>query len=188
MKTNHPKAPLIVVSGASGSGKTTLCRLVAQRLHFHYAVSHTTRPQRAGEFEAKDYYFVTKDQFDQMVKSGDFLEWAQVYDNFYGTSKKTLYDYLSKGQGVIVDVDTQGAQSIKEKVPESVTIFIQVPTLKELEKRLIDRRRDPPEVLQKRLKQATHEENQKDQYDHVIINDNLELAYSALERIIKKCL
>ncbi len=182
------KAPLIVVSGASGSGKTTLCRLVAQKLGLHYAISHTTRSQREGEREGVDYYFIDKPRFDAMVKDNEFLESAEVYGNFYGTSKKTLFDFLKRGQGVIVDVDTQGASSIKKNLPESLHIFIQIPSFDELKKRLIQRRTDAPDVLERRLKQAAFEESHKDQYDHIILNDNLEHAYSLLEGIIKKCL
>jgi len=187
MTTELLNAPLIVVSGASGSGKTTLCQLVAQRLGFHYAISHTTRPKREGEVEGVNYYFIDKQHFDQMIKEGDFLEWAVVYDNCYGTSKKTLFDYINQGQGVIVDVDTQGAKSIKEKIPSAVTVFIQPPSFEELKRRLIARKTDSPEVLQKRLNQAAHEESQKGSYDHVIINDDIQRAYSELEDIIKKC-
>lgn len=176
---------IIVISGASGSGKTTLCRMLADRLGFHYGVSHTTRPKRGNEVEGKDYYFVDTKIFDQMVADDQFLEWALVYGNKYGTSKKMVSDSQKAGQGVVLDVDTQGALAIQAKCPEAFLIFLKAPSHEVLKERLIQRGTDSSASLENRLKQAYYEENLQDRYDAVVVNEDLNQTYQALENLIK---
>ncbi|MBX7147734.1 guanylate kinase [bacterium] len=185
MSSTHKKAPLIVVSGASGSGKTTLCRMIADKLGYYYGVSHTTRPMRVGEVHGRDYYFLSQDDFKAMVEKGDFLEWALVYGNMYGTSRVIVDEHRKKGMGVILDVDTVGARNIKKASPDAVLIFISVPSLDVLKSRLESRGTESPEMLAKRMGQALNEENCKTSYDFVIVNDNLESSYKALEKLVK---
>lgn len=183
---NHP--PFIVVSGASGSGKTTLCRKIAENLGLYYSVSHTTRPKRPSEVHTRDYYFVSVDEFMNMVNAGDFFEWARVYDNYYGTSRRIIEQHLKNGQGVILDLDTQGASQIKVLFPESVLIFVDTPTLEDLHKRLNDRATDSPEEIAKRISHAENEVAKKLHYDHVVINDELPKALDRVQKIVEKLL
>lgn len=181
---NEKMASLIVVSGASGSGKTTLCRQISNELGLYYGVSHTTRKKREGEKDGVDYYFVDKTRFEKMAKDHEFLEWASVYDHLYGTSKNMVFSRLKINQGVILDVDTQGAANIKKAYPVSCLIFIDVASLGELKTRLEKRGTDSPEVCEVRLKKALEEEKCKNQYDHIILNDDLNKAYGQLKEII----
>lgn len=179
------KSPLIVVSGASGSGKTSICRRIAQEFGLYYSVSHTTRPKRDKEAEGQDYFFVTREEFQDLIAKGGFLEWAQVYDNFYGTSKKIITDKLHARQGVILDVDTQGAASIKKLFPEAALIFLNTPSLEELTDRLQKRGRDSDAEIKKRVAYAGNENAKMGQYDHVVMNDDFDRALDEVKGIIK---
>lgn len=178
-------APLIVVSGPSGSGKTTLCRMIAERLQFYYGVSHTTRPKRGSEMHGVDYYFVSGEEFKNMVDASAFLEWAEVYGRFYGTSRRVVEEHLAQGQGVILDVDTQGALAIKKAKPQATLVFLSVPSMQKLEERLVNRGTDSPESRLMRLTQARKEEESKIHYDHVLVNEDLDETYRQLEAITK---
>lgn len=178
--------PIIVVSGASGSGKTTLCHEIASAFDFYYSISHTTRPQREQEVDGRDYFFVDLARFQQMIQAGDFLEWARVYDNFYGTSRLILEGKLAKGQGVILDVDTQGAANIKKAVPGAFLVFIDTPDLNELNKRLQDRRTDSSAEIQKRMASAEREIAHKAEYSRVIVNDKLDRALLEFKQIVRE--
>lgn len=179
------KSPFIVVSGASGSGKTTICRKMAQKFNLYYSVSHTTRQMRPSEENGVDYFFVSEDEFTAMIDKGDFFEWAKVYDNYYGTSKRIIEQKLEAGQGVILDLDTQGAEQIKEIFPSAVLLFIDTPSIEDLEKRLASRATDSFEEITKRVAHAEHEIAKKNQYDYVVINDNLEVADAEVREIIQ---
>lgn len=178
------KTPLIIVSGASGSGKTTICREIAKRRNFYYGVSHTTRPIRPGEIPGHDYYFVDNEAFQAMVSKGEFMEWAKVYDHLYGTSKALVEGELAKGRGVILDVDTQGAASIRKIRRDATLVFIKTPSKETLISRLKKRASDSLEVLKKRIAMIEYEESHQKEYDQVITNDNLEDAVEALDRLI----
>lgn len=184
LKTHKP--PLIVVSGASGSGKTSICRQIAKAFGLYYSVSHTTRPRRDKEENAVDYFFVSPDEFQRLVSSGEFLEWARVYDNCYGTSKKIIEDKLESGIGVILDVDTQGAANIKRLFPDAVSIFLNTPTLNDLENRLKKRGRDSEDEIQKRVAYAAGENAKMGQYDHVVLNDDFDRAIAEVKGVVAR--
>lgn len=175
-----------MISGASGSGKTTICRRIAEAHQWYYSVSHTTRPKRDTEQQGRDYYFVTRSDFLKMVEAGDFLEWAEVYGNLYGTSQKMIEDRLANGQGVILDLDTQGAAAIKKIFSQATLIFIDTRNIGELEMRLKTRATDSTEEIKRRVEYAEHEIGQKSKYDYVILNDNLAEALEKVESIITK--
>ncbi|MBI2340609.1 MAG: guanylate kinase, partial [Deltaproteobacteria bacterium] len=172
------------LSGASGSGKTTLCRMIEKRLGFFYSISHTTRPQRPSEIDGQDYHFVNRSRFDNMIEEGAFLEWSEVYGNLYGTSRAPVLAHLSKGGGVVLDVDWQGALKIKKERPEAVLIFVLVPSITDLESRLVRRGSESPSALKKRLEESKKEENYKKYYDYVVVNKNLERTYEEIKKII----
>lgn len=181
---------LLVVSGPSGAGKGTICRsLMAQRPGLQYSVSATTREPRQGEIDGVHYKFVPKDRFEEMIASDELLEWAPVYDNYYGTPKKMVQDSLKAGKDIILEIDIQGALQIKEKFPGAVFVFIVPPSLDELEKRITNRATDSPEVIAKRMKAAVSELSYISQYDYVIINDQVDRAVGKLDAIIQaeKC-
>lgn len=185
-KKSNKKPFLLVVSGPSGSGKTTICRRLAQEWNCFYSISHTTRPQRTGEINGKDYFFVSKDEFLQMIDQKLFIEWAQVYDQYYGTSKKLIQDELARGKSVIADMDTQGALHVKQTLPASILIFIKPPDVDELQKRLSKRGRDPGHEIEKRLEQAQSEMAFVDHYDHLIVNRDLEIAVQEIKKYIEE--
>ncbi len=182
---SREKGLLIVISAPSGTGKTTLCHMLLKEFpNIKFSVSFTTRKPRPGEVNGKDYWFVTREEFLQKVKEGDFLEWAEVYGNLYGTSKSQVLKALNEGKDILLDIDTQGALQVKENFSDAVLIFILPPSLKELERRLRKRGTDPEEVIEKRLKVAREEIKRAKFYDYIVVNDILEVAYSKLKSII----
>lgn len=184
IKSQNP--PLVVVSGASGSGKTSICRKVAKAFGLYYSVSHTTRQRRDKEENGVDYFFVNAEEFQTLVSSGEFLEWARVYDNCYGTSKKIIEEKLKGGIGVILDVDTQGAANIKKLFPQAVSIFLNTPTLQDLENRLKKRGRDSVEEIDKRVAYAAGENAKMGQYDYVVLNDDFDRAIGEVSDIVSR--
>lgn len=180
------KGHLIVVSGASGTGKTTLCRSLEKDLEIYFSISATTRQKREGEVEGKDYYFLSENQFGRMAEKGEFLEWAQVHGHRYGTIKRQVVDRLEKGENVLLDVDSQGALNIKNKLKDAVLIFIKTPTLTELRTRLFGRGTDSSEEIEKRIQKASEEIAQSKRYDYVLVNNNLEDAKKELKKIVQK--
>lgn len=181
------KPPVFVVSGASGSGKTSLCRKIARKFDFYYSISHTTREKREMETDGVDYFFVTHDEFQKKIDEGEFIEWAKVYDNFYGTSKKIIQEKLEQGRAVILDVETVGAANLKATFPdEAVLIFIETPSIKDLEERLRSRGRDTEQEIEKRVAYAQNEISKKDQYDHIVLNDDFDTAFERMSDIVKQ--
>jgi guanylate kinase len=189
----HPDGTLFIVSGPSGAGKTTLINRVAGQLepigiHLHFSVSHTTRDPRPGEVEGKSYYFVTQETFQAMIGRGEFIEWAFVHEQRYGTSKKEVLGRLQRGEDVILDIDYQGARQISED-PElkerSLNVFIFPPSLDILEKRLRDRGLNSDREIDTRLRKAIDEiDAGKEFYHYVIINDDLEVASECLKAAV----
>lgn len=183
MKT-HKSGIIFVISAPSGTGKTTICEGLLKTLDdLKMSVSHTTRKPRTGEKTGVDYHFVDEQTFHKMIENDEFVEWAEVYGNFYGTSKRAINDILNSGHDVLLDIDIQGAKNIKRIYPESVLIFILPPSIYELEQRLINRKEDRA-VIRKRLSKAVDEISQYELYDYIVINDNLERAIKEILSII----
>lgn len=179
---------LYIVSAPSGAGKTTLIQELIQT-HRHYAtqvsISYTTRPMRSGEVDGKNYYFVPMEKFKHMIAENAFLEYAQVFDNYYGTSRNSIEQVLSTGVDVFVNIDWQGAQQIRSKIPDARGIFILPPSKEELDNRLRGRGQDNQEIIAKRMAQAITEMNHFSEFDYLIINDNFNTALSDLKAIIR---
>jgi guanylate kinase len=182
---------LIVISAPSGAGKTTLCQRLLRDFPGELAlsVSSTTRAPRGQEKHGHEYFFLSQEEFKKEIDQGDFAEWALVHGNYYGTSKKTIRDAFAQKKSVLLDIDVQGAQSLKSAFPiEAYRIFIAPPSLAELEKRLRSRGTDKEETIQKRLKTAQDEMTHKERFDRWIINDELETAYADLKKIVRAAL
>lgn len=178
------KGIIFVISAPSGTGKTTICeRLLDFFSDLKMSISHTTRKPREGERHGLDYYFVDKATFETMIKNGDFIEWAEVYGNLYGTSKKVINELLNDGVDILLDIDTQGAKSIKKLYPDSVLIFIIPPSIEELERRLKSRGENL-DTIKARLQKTKEEISQYEFYDYLVINDNLEEAVNKISCII----
>ena len=190
MLSDKLKGLLIVISAPSGTGKTTLTHMLLKEFpDMEFSVSYTTRKPRTGEVNGKDYFFVDRETFEKMIEEGDFLEWAEVYGNLYGTSKSQVLKALNEGKDVLLDIDTQGALQVKKNFPEAVLIFILPPSLKELERRLRNRGTDDEETIERRLKTARVEIERAPLYDYIVVNDVLEKAYENLKSIVvaEKC-
>ncbi len=179
------KGVLFVVSAPSGAGKTSLCREVLDIFPgLRHSVSFTTRAPRGGEVHGKDYYFVSRDEFDRMVRDGEFAEWAEVHGNCYGTALSTLAESREKGIDLILDIDCQGARQLKEKQVAGVNIFILPPSYAELRRRLEGRDSDKPEVIETRMNNAAAEIREARWYDYIIVNDQFPRAVEELRSII----
>lgn len=177
---------LIIVSAPSGAGKTTLLKAAMQQVdHIIFSVSHTTREPRTGELNGRDYYFVTVPEFEQMIEDDQFLEWARVHDNYYGTAFAPIREKLAKGYDVILDIDVQGADIIRKNESIDFTdIFIAPPDMDELEKRLRKRGTEDDQTISKRLANAAEEMLQRMKYEYLIVNDHVEEGAALLAAII----
>jgi guanylate kinase len=176
---------LLVISSPSGAGKTSLSRrLVADHSDLNPSISATTRGPRPGEKEGREYYFLDRPRFDAMIKRDEFLEWAEVHDNRYGSPKGPIMRSLEQGQDVLFDIDWQGALSIAAQAPdETVKVFILPPSMADLRRRLYARAQDSDEVIERRLARSKGEIRMCSEYDYVIINDDFDLAYAELAHI-----
>jgi guanylate kinase len=176
---------LLIVSSPSGAGKTTLCnRLRAEFPDLRFSVSHTTRRPRPNEVDGREYHFVDKPSFDQMISEGSFAEWAQVHGNYYGTSVSEIDVAKREARGVLFDIDYQGARQIKARMPEAVGVFILPPSLAELERRLRGRGTEDEPTTLRRLQAAKGEIEHYGFFDFVIVNDDVERAYQELRAIV----
>lgn len=181
------KGKLIVISAPSGCGKSTVVgKLMAQRSNLRFSISATTRKPREGEVDGKDYFFVSREKFMEMVSEDAFLEHAVYVDNCYGTPRKALDDMLESGLDVILDIDVQGAFQIREKRPDALLVFLLPPSFEALEQRLISRGKDSMEVIKNRLVTARWECEQAEEFDYRIVNDDVERAVSEFSSIIDK--
>ncbi len=179
------KGRIFVVSAPSGSGKTTLCRrLLKDCKNLVFSTSFTTRKQRKGEKNKHDYTFISRKKFKESLKKRKFLEWAEVFGNFYGTPKDFVDKTIKNGKDVLLVIDVQGAFQVKKARPEAVLIFVLPPSLAELKRRLCQRKSDDPKQIKLRLKIARHEMSQAKKYDHVVVNDDFEKALRRLKKII----
>ncbi len=180
----------MVVSAPSGAGKTTLCHLLIQRLGFRFSVSHTTRSPRPGEVHGRDYYFVSRREFEDLIRQGAFLEWAEVHGHLYGTSKTEVERALSGEEDLLLDIDVQGASQVRRKLRErAVFVFVAPPSMEELERRLRRRGTESEEVLRRRLARAREEMQFAPWFDYVVINQEIEQAFADLAAIVRaeKC-
>ncbi|MFZ1182214.1 MAG: guanylate kinase [Pseudolabrys sp.] len=177
---------MLVLSSPSGAGKTTLSRkLLAQDANVALSVSVTTRKMRPGENEGRDYRFIDRKQFDAMVDSDELLEWAEVFDNYYGTPKKPVMEALATGRDVLFDIDWQGTQQLREKArADLVSVFVLPPSIPELERRLRTRARDDYETIHRRMAKAADEMSHWAEYDYVVINRDLEQAFADVAAIL----
>ena len=176
---------LIIISAPSGAGKTSLARaLIANSKDIMMSVSHTTRVQRAGEEDGKDYFFVSQPEFISMVSDGVFLEYAEVYGNFYGTSHVAVESMLDQGMNVLLDIDWQGARKVRELMPEAISISVLPPSVEELERRLRSRGSDAESVIQSRMRQALDEMAHCREADFIVLNDDFNQALDDLSLIL----
>lgn len=176
---------LIVVSGPSGVGKGTLCNILLSRVeNLFMSISATTRPPRAGEIDGVNYVFMSHESFEDKIAKGQFLEWAKVYNNYYGTPKETVSKKLSEGKDVILEIDIQGAAQVKNNCPEGIFIFISPPSIDELKKRIIKRGSDTEDSIELRMECAREEMEASLGYDYIVLNDDLDKAALMLQSIV----
>lgn len=178
------KGLLIVISGPSGAGKGTICKTLLKENDFWISVSATTRQPRSGEVDGTNYYFLTKEEFKKRIDYDDFLEYAEVYGNYYGTPKSNALKAIENGRDVILEIDIQGALKVKESYPEGVFIFILPPSMEELKNRIINRGSETPESLMTRFKSAYKEINYVSKYNYAVVNDTVEEAVKKIHSII----
>jgi len=174
-----------VISAPSGSGKTTLVqKLIRSFFDLRFSVSYTTRGPRGAERDGVDYHFVTRDEFQEKIRKGEFLEWAEVHGNLYGTSKVETERIRTGGQDILLDVDVQGADQVRKAEPEAVTMFVMPPSFQVLEERLRGRKQDSPEVIEGRLAGARREIDRYRDYHYVLVNDGIEETAELLKSIV----
>ena len=176
---------LFVISAPSGAGKTSLVKaLLTRNPALSVSVSHTTRPRRPTETEGREYWFVTPEEFQERLKRGEFLEYAQVFDNYYGTGKATVAALLAAGRDVILEIDWQGARQVRQSAPGCTTIFILPPSRAALEERLRNRRTDSEAVIARRLRDAVSDMSHYREFGYVVVNDDFDVACGQLESIL----
>jgi len=176
---------LFVVAAPSGAGKTSLVRALMERdPSLRFSVSYTTRPRRTAEEHGRDYFFVSREEFERMVEAGEFIEHARVFDNYYGTARQQVEQSLAAGQNLLLEIDWQGAQQIRSAMPEAVSVFILPPSRAELERRLRGRGTDSEEVIQRRLLDAAGDMTHWPEFDYVVVNDDFGAALAALADIV----
>ncbi|MHA6162928.1 guanylate kinase [Pseudomonas sichuanensis] len=183
---NHSSGTLYIVSAPSGAGKTSLVtELIKQDPHVRVSVSHTTRAMRPGEAHGVNYHFVVHEEFKALIAQGDFLEHAEVFGNFYGTSRSALQETLDQGFDLILEIDWQGAQQVRKLMPEARSIFILPPSQQALRQRLDGRGQDSEEIIAGRMKEAVSEMEHYDEYEYVIINDDFDVALDDLKAVFR---
>ena len=185
--SSFKKGGMYILSSPSGAGKTTLVRKISKNKNFSVSISHTTRSPRFNEKNAKDYYFISKNNFKKLIKKGEFLEHAKVFDNYYGSSKALVTEKLKKGKNIVFDIDWQGTRQIRNKKLKYklLTIFVLPPSKKELVKRLIKREKRNLKTVKKRMNGFKKDLLKWKEYDYVVINDDLKICYDKIMRVIK---
>ena len=186
--SSFQKGGMYILSSPSGAGKTTLVKKISKNKNFSISISHTTRLPRPNEKDGKDYYFVSKNHFKKLIKKGEFLEHAKVFDNYYGSSKKLVIQKLKRGKNIIFDIDWQGTRQIRNKKLKYklLTIFVLPPSKKELLKRLLKREKKNFKTVKKRMKGFKKDLSKWKEYDYVVVNDNLNDCYKKIMNFIKK--
>ena len=179
---------VVILSSPSGAGKTTLVKKIAKKNSYNISISHTTRKPRSEEIDGQDYFFVSQEKFKNLVKNDEFLEYAKVFENYYGSSKKWVIENLNKGKNVIFDIDWQGTEQIKNKKLnyKLITFFILPPSKLELFKRLKNRDMKDKNIVEKRMKQFNEDIDHWHSYDFVVINDDLNKCYNEIIELIEK--
>ncbi len=179
---------IIILSSPSGAGKTTLVKKLSLIKNFEISISYTTRIPRLNEVNGSDYYFINSNDFDELIKKDEFLEYAKVFNNFYGSSKKKVINALKKGKNVIFDIDWQGTKQIKDKNLEFklITFFILPPSKKTLINRLSERENNDKNIINERMKKFDNDIKRWTDYDFVVVNDNLEICFNEIKEIIQK--
>lgn len=187
MSSSGRGGKLFVFAAPSGAGKTTLVHAVVTKHQeeLRFSISYTTREPRTNEANAVDYLFVSEEEFMRLRDAGEMLEYARVFDNYYATSRSQVENHLAENRSVVLEIDWQGAEQVRESMPDCVTIFIFPPSLAELERRLRDRGTDAPEIIERRLRDARSDMAHWVDFDYVIINDNLDAAVIDLEAVLK---
>jgi guanylate kinase len=182
-----PHKPLVyIISAPSGSGKSTLVNeLLKSVSDLEFSISYTTRAPRGSETDGRQYYFVTRTEFERMIRDGAFLEHAEVFGNYYGTARRFLHEAEQNGRDLLLDIDVQGAAQIQQKLPNATSIFILPPNRKTLEERLRKRSEDREEVIQRRLITASHEIENYDRYNYILVNDHLEESIEILQAVVR---
>ena len=187
MNKNIKKPLVIVVSGPSGSGKTSLIKKAITELNLDFSISTTTREQKEGEKDGKDYYFVNKNNFEKYIKENKFIEYEEIFGNMYGTSYKSILEKVNQGKDIILDIDYKGYFSLKKKYEGKIlSFFIMPPTLSILKERLKDRKRDSKDSLNLRISRSIIEMEKSFKYDYSIVNDDFNLTFSAFKSLIIK--
>lgn len=182
---NHPKGLAFILSAPAGTGKTTLAhKLVKEFPCVKTSISYTTRQPRVGEVDGRDYFFISKEEFEKKIEQHEFLEYAKVFDHYYGTSKKALVNELEKGYHTVLVIDTQGAKKIIQDDFAAISIFVSPPSIDELKRRLVSRGTDSPESIKTRLSWAEQELEMASLYDYNIVNNDLNIAYEILRCIV----
>ena len=185
MSLDSSSGSLFIVSAPSGAGKSSLVNaLLEQDKNIQLSISCTTRPPRAGEEHGREYFFLTKDEFLARKDQGEFLEWAEVYGNYYGTSSKIIAESMQDGSDVLLEIDWQGAQQVKRLFPDAVSIFVLPPSIEELEARLKKRGLDAPDVIKRRVEEAHNEIKRVSECEYVIINQDFATALSELVAVV----
>ena len=177
---------MVILSSPSGAGKTTISKKIQQKYqNFKISVSHTTRKPRPNEIDGIDYFFISKDKFQEKIKNKEFYEYAEIFGNYYGTSKETVLDLLNNKNDILFDIDWQGTQQLSQHKELKLTkIIILPPSKEELKSRLIQRNQDKPEIVSERLKSYENDLAHQKDYDFVVVNDNLEICFKKVEEII----
>ena len=185
--SSFKKGGMYILSSPSGAGKTTLVRKISKNKNFSVSISHTTRSPRFNEKNAKDYFFISKNNFKKLIKRGEFLEHAKVFDNYYGSSKALVIEKLKKGKNIVFDIDWQGTRQIRNKKLKYklLTIFVLPPSKKELVKRLIKREKKNLKTVKKRMNGFKKDLLKWKEYDYVVINDDLQVCYNKIMKVIK---
>jgi guanylate kinase len=176
---------ILVLSAPSGGGKTSLARaLVAQRDDVEITVSHTTREQRPGEQDGVHYFFVDRPGFETMIEADAFIEYATVFENYYGTSTEAIEKLILNGKHAILDIDWQGARNVRKRYPSAISVFVMPPSVEALEQRLRERKQDSEQVIQRRMEEAANEISHKDEFDVIIVNDDFDNALAQLGQVL----
>jgi guanylate kinase len=186
MPPSTRRGRLFVIAAPSGAGKTSLVKALLERKpELHLSISYTTRKMRPTEAEGREYHFISVAEFQQLVEQGQFLEYAQVFDNFYGTGRRPVETELGAGDDVVLEIDWQGAQQVRKSLPECVSIFILPPSRASLEDRLRNRRTDSEDVIARRLRDAVGDMSHWDEFNYVVVNEDFERAVSDLKAIVE---